>query len=205
MTAVDYTDLTFHHWGAEQSAQDIIAFIPEDISCVSKVRDFVEAKCKDIDMPEDYTFELALISDELVANAIVASHEFGSSEFIIFRWIIRPEYCSISVLDYGGGFNLPDVNKDIPEGENLTEFLASVQKYRETTSVEVPHKGKIVQHMRFGRGLRIVTGLVDDFRMLFHDNVGNLSPQKTEITSGTIVAVRYNLVNRKPKEAFIEP
>ena len=45
MTVVDYTNLTFHHWGAEQSAEDIIAFIPEDISCVSKVRDFVEAKC----------------------------------------------------------------------------------------------------------------------------------------------------------------
>lgn len=204
MQAVDYTKLSFHDWSTDGVNQDFVAFIPEDISCVSRVRDFVERKSKELDLKEDFIFELALISDELIANAIVASHEFGSNEYIVFRWVIRKDYCSMSIMDYGGGFNLPDVNKDIPEGENLTEFLASVQRYRDTTSVSVPHKGKIVQHMRFGRGLRIVTGLVDDFRMIFHQKDGDLSKRKTDDTLGTIIAIRYDFLNRKPREGFIE-
>ena len=133
-----------------------------------------------------------MISDELVANAVVATSLKELSEIVVFRWKHHKDNFGISVLDYGGGLDLPRVYKEIPVGDTLEEFINELKVYKDKSSVKVRNHGKIIEHARFGRGLRIVNGLVDSLGIKFHAEGGTISKTISKETIGTIISVIYN-------------
>lgn len=179
------------------SHKEGVCFIPQDLGAVTMVRDYITALCENLVIPEEQTFEISLLSDELVSNAIIASFEKNPAEYVVMRWKITPELASLSVLDYGGGFHLPQIAREIPQGDNLKEFLENLHAYRKSTTTKVPNRGQMIEHMGFGRGLRIVTGLADSVIILFHNIEGKVRKRVEPTTLGTVFTVRYNIANRE--------
>ncbi len=200
----DYRDVYFFEWshscdsyGVPDGSKEGVCFVPADLAAVSIVREYFENKSERLGLGDVQSFELTLICDELISNGIIATYEKGCSEHIVLRYKISSGYAIISVMDYGGGFNLPQVQQELPEGETLSDFLESLKRYRSQVSSKVPVGGQIVEYNRFGRGLRIVTGLADAIMILFHNKEGKLTHNMDEGTLGTVISVRYNLKNRK--------
>jgi putative hemolysin len=68
---------------------------------------------------------MALVADELVANAILASYAKNGSENIVLKWSMKDNIFMLSVLDYGGGFKIADVFEEIPRGEGIHPIFLS--------------------------------------------------------------------------------
>lgn len=168
-----------------------ICFIPADLSCVTKVRDYIDEKSRQANLSDQSCFEIALIGDELVANAILASYSKFASEYIVLRWKLRPDKMVISVLDYGGGFNMGKVFKEIPRGSDIGSFVDSLREYRKSRTTKVPISGKVTEYTRFGRGLRIIAGLASQIWIEFHNAEGKIYTDPSADTIGTIITVEY--------------
>ena len=137
-----------------------VCFIPADLSAVAHVRNYVESVAKTFALSEQSVFELSLVADELVANAILASYAKNGAENIVLKWTMKDNIFTLSVLDYGGGFKISEVFREIPRGKDLASFLRSLKEYREARKAVIPLNGLFIEHLRFGRGLRIISNLV---------------------------------------------
>ncbi len=168
-----------------------VCFIPADLSAVAHVRGYIESVANMFDLSEQSIFELALVADELVANAILASYARNGAENIVLKWTMQNGVFSISVLDYGGGFKLSDVFDEIPKGEDLASFLRSLKEYREARKAMIPLNGSLIEHLRFGRGLRIISNLVRKLDIAFHESDGSTAKSPGQRTVGSIVTVEY--------------
>ncbi|MCB1201105.1 MAG: ATP-binding protein [Leptospiraceae bacterium] len=205
-TTTDYRDVFFFEWpGSDESSfiqtsridshgrEEGICFIPCDLAAVSMVRDFIERKCVARKLKEEQAFEISLIADELVSNGIAATYEKDGSESIMLRYRISDDHVIISVLDYGGGFSLPEVQNRVPDGESLEDFMESLRVYRGSTKLKIPFQGKLTEHQKFGRGLQIVTGISDAVVIMLHTKDGKLTRNHAEDTLGAVVSVRYDI------------
>lgn len=168
-----------------------VCFIPADLSAVAHVRNYVESVAKAFDLSEQSVFELSLVADELVANAILASYAKNGAENIVLKWTMKDNIFTLSVLDYGGGFRISDVFQELPRGEDLASFLRSLKEYREARKAVIPLNGALIEHLRFGRGLRIISNLVRKLDIEFHDVDGSTGTTPSSNTVGSIVTVEY--------------
>lgn len=197
----EYEKIHFYEWSSRgKFGEEGICFLPVDLGSVNSVREHLEAKALNLHLSEEETYEICLICDELLSNAIIATYNRGISEHVVLRYKFLENYAIISVLDYGGGFDLGKVEKELPDGENLNEFIDSLRKYRGDSVRKVKIYGREVEHPRFGRGLRIVSGLAQSIILLFHNNEGKLSHRLDENTIGTLISVRYDF----PKNRTLE-
>ncbi|MFO1470843.1 MAG: ATP-binding protein [Turneriella sp.] len=168
-----------------------VCFIPADLSAVAHVRNYVESVAKTFELSEQSVFELSLVADELVANAILASYAKNGAENIVLKWTMKDNIFTLSVLDYGGGFKISEVFREIPRGEDLASFLRSLKEYREARKAVIPLNGSLIEHLRFGRGLRIISNLVRKLDIEFHDLDGTTGTSPSSNTVGSIVTVEY--------------
>lgn len=168
-----------------------VCFIPADLSAVAHVRNYVESVAKTFSLSEQSVFELSLVADELVANAILASYAKNGAENIVLKWTMKDNVFTLSVLDYGGGFKISEVFREIPRGEDLASFLRSLKEYREARKAVIPLNGSLIEHLRFGRGLRIISNLVRKLDIEFHDVDGTTGTSPSSSTVGSIVTVEY--------------
>jgi anti-sigma regulatory factor (Ser/Thr protein kinase) len=175
----------------EAPVQKGVCFIPADLSAVAHVRSYIENVAKAFSLSEQSIFELALVADELVANAILASYARNGNENIVLKWTMKDNVFTLSVLDYGGGFNIADVFEEIPRGADLASFLRSLKEYREARKAVIPLNGALIEHVRFGRGLRIISNLVRKLEIEFHDADGSTVRELTANTVGSIITVEY--------------
>jgi anti-sigma regulatory factor (Ser/Thr protein kinase) len=158
---------------------------------VAHVRQYIEKVATTFKLSEQSIFELALVADELVANAILASYAKNGNENIVLKWSMKDNIFTLSVLDYGGGFKISDVFEEIPRGEDLASFLRSLKEYREARKAVIPLNGALIEHLRFGRGLRIISNLVRKLEIEFHDEDGTTWDAPSNSTVGSIVSVEY--------------
>ena len=168
-----------------------VCFIPADLSAVAHVRLYIESVAKAFELSEQSIFELSLVADELVANAILASYAKTGAENMVLKWTMRENIFTLSVLDYGGGFRIAEVFEEIPRGEDLASFLRSLKEYREARKAVIPLNGALIEHLRFGRGLRIISNLVRKLDIEFHDADGSTAHAPSSTTVGSIVTVEY--------------
>ncbi|MBS0616554.1 MAG: ATP-binding protein [Spirochaetes bacterium] len=168
-----------------------VCFIPADLSAVAHVRSYIERIAESLHLSEQSTFELSLVADELVTNAILASFAKNGLENIVLKWSVHNSVVSLTVLDYGGGFKISDVFEEIPRGNDLSSFLRSLKEYREARKAMIPLNGNLVEHLRFGRGLRIISNLVRRLDIEFHDVDGTKVNAPSKTTVGSIVTVDY--------------
>lgn len=168
-----------------------VCFIPADLSAVAHVRNYIESVAKTFGLSEQSVFELSLVADELVANAILASYAKNGAENIVLKWAMKDNIFTLSVLDYGGGFKISEVFRELPRGEDLASFLRSLKEYREARKAVIPLNGSLIEHLRFGRGLRIISNLVRKLDIEFHDLDGSTGHSPSESTVGSIVTVEY--------------
>lgn len=175
----------------EAPVQKGVCFIPADLSAVAHVRGYIENIAHSFKLSEQSIFELALVADELVANAILASYAKHGNENIVLKWTMKDYVFTLSVLDYGGGFKIAEVFEEIPRGKDLASFLRSLKEYREARRAVIPLNGNLVEHFRFGRGLRIISNLVRRLDIEFHDSNGATTTEPDDKTVGSIVTVEY--------------
>lgn len=185
------TEILFCNWPGKARYEKGVCFIPADLSAVAHVRGYIETVAQMFGLSEQSVFELALVADELVANAILASYARNGAENIVLKWTMRDNIFSLSVLDYGGGFKLSDVFDEIPKGEDLASFLRSLKEYREARKAMIPLNGSLIEHLRFGRGLRIISNLVRKLDIEFHESDGSTGRVPGSRTVGSIVTVEY--------------
>lgn len=177
--------------GQKPQYQKGVCFIPADLSAVAHVRIYIESVAKTFGLSEQSVFELSLVADELVANAILASYAKNGAENIVLKWTMKENIFTLSVLDYGGGFKISEVFREIPRGEDLASFLRSLKEYREARKAVIPLNGSLIEHLRFGRGLRIISNLVRKLDTEFHDADGSTGTSPSETTMGSIVTIEY--------------
>lgn len=168
-----------------------ICFIPADLSAVAHVRSYIGQVANTFSLSEQSIFELTLVADELVANAILASYARSGHENVVLKWTMRDNVFTLSVLDYGGGFKIAEVFDEIPRGSDLASFLRSLKEYREARRAVIPLKGSLVEHLRFGRGLRIISNLVRRLDIEFHDADGFMAHAPMMNTVGSFITVEY--------------
>jgi anti-sigma regulatory factor (Ser/Thr protein kinase) len=191
-------EILFCDWALPESQrsnnlqfQKGVCFIPADLSAVAHVRNYIESVAKTFSLSEQSVFELSLVADELVANAILASYAKNGAENIVLKWTMKDNIFTLSVLDYGGGFKISEVFREIPRGEDLASFLRSLKEYREARKAVIPLNGSLIEHLRFGRGLRIISNLVRKLDIEFHDVDGTTGTSPSSSTVGSIVTVEY--------------
>ncbi|HNL11376.1 MAG TPA: ATP-binding protein, partial [Turneriella sp.] len=175
----------------EAPVQKGVCFIPADLSAVAHVRSYIEHVANTFSLSEQSIFELALVADELVANAILASYAKNGNENIVLKWTMKDNIFTLSVLDYGGGFKITEVFDEIPRGSDLASFLRSLKEYREARRAVIPLNGALIEHVRFGRGLRIISNLVRKLDIEFHDADGSTVHEPTANTVGSIITIEY--------------
>ncbi|MFO1480650.1 MAG: ATP-binding protein [Turneriella sp.] len=175
----------------EAPVQKGVCFIPADLSAVAHVRSYIEHVANTFSLSEQSIFELALVADELVANAILASYAKNGNENIVLKWTMKDNIFTLSVLDYGGGFKITEVFDEIPRGSDLASFLRSLKEYREARRAFIPLNGALIEHVRFGRGLRIISNLVRKLDIEFHDADGSTVHEPTANTVGSIITIEY--------------
>lgn len=168
-----------------------VCFVPADLSAVAHVRGYIENIAHSFNLSEQSIFELTLVTDELVANAILASYAKHGNENIVLKWTMKDLVFTLSVLDYGGGFKIAEVFEEIPRGADLASFLRSLKEYREARRAVIPLNGTLVEHFRFGRGLRIISNLVLRLEIEFHDIDGSMTTEPNDKTVGSIITVEY--------------
>lgn len=185
------TEIMFCNWSGTSGVEKGVCFIPADLSAVAHVRQYIETVAANFRLSEQSIFELALVADELVANAILASYAKNGNEHIVLKWSMKNNIFTLSVLDYGGGFKIADVFEEIPRGEDLASFLRSLKEYREARKAVIPLNGALIEHLRFGRGLRIISNLVRKLDIEFHEEDGTTGDVPSRSTVGSIVSVEY--------------
>ena len=79
----DKTDILFCNWPGQARYEKGVCFIPADLSAVAHVRGYIESITQMFGLSEQSVFELALVADELVANAILASFARNGAENIV--------------------------------------------------------------------------------------------------------------------------
>lgn len=168
-----------------------VCIVPSDLSTVQHVRTYIEKVTSTFSLSEQSIFELTLVADELVANAILASYAKTGAESILLKWSMENHIFTLTVLDYGGGFKLNDVFDELPQGHDLSTFLRSLKEYREARKATIPLNGELIEHLRFGRGLRIISNLVNKFEIGFHDSKGLYAKELTPNTLGSIITIEY--------------
>lgn len=168
-----------------------ICFVPSDLSSVAHVRSHLEKIANQFALSEQSIFELALVADELVTNAILANFAKGHEESILLKWSVKDFIFTLTVLDYGGGFKIGQVFHEIPRGGDLASFLRSLKEYRDSRKAMIPLNGKLIEHTRFGRGLRIISHLVQHLDIIFHDYHGGMEQTPNEKTIGSIITIEY--------------
>ena len=184
-------EIVFCNWPGKERSDRGICFVPADLSAVAKVREYIEKVAAEFHLSEQNIFELALVADELVANAILASYARTGAENIVLKWAFKDHLFTITVLDYGGGFKIDEVFEEVPRGTDLPSFLKSLKEYRNARKVEVPLNGKLIDHLRFGRGLRIISNLVSKLEIEFHNEDGRMVSEPDNKTVGSIITVQY--------------
>jgi anti-sigma regulatory factor (Ser/Thr protein kinase) len=184
-------EILFCNWPGLQCFEKGVCFIPADLSAVAHVRGYIESVAHTFHLSEQSVFELSLVADELVANAILASYAKNGAENIVLKWTMRDNIFTLGVLDYGGGFRISEVFEEIPRGNDLATFLRSLKEYREARKAVIPLNGALIEHLRFGRGLRIISNLVRRLNIEFHDADGSTAATPSDTTVGSIVTVEY--------------
>ena len=100
-----------------------IFFIPTNLDYLTLVRDYIEKKLKQLNLKENEIFDLTLIIEELLANAIISTKKSRDLESILLKWSKEGQSFFLKILDYGGGLDINKVIKERPQGNNLDTFL----------------------------------------------------------------------------------
>lgn len=187
-----YIEPSFYNWIDREGDFSTLVFIPLDLAAVPSLRQTILDMGKKSGLDEEQNFHIALISDELATNAIVATYSSAYADYIMLQITFKPEMVVLMIYDYGGGFSREEVEAKVPEGDNLQDFVESLNHYRESSQPAfVPLRGEIIEHNRFGRGLRIVAGLAEEVNVSFHNEKNELSRSLNSNTVGTIIEVIY--------------
>ena len=159
------------------SPSEGVCFVAIDLAGAAAIRDYIECKCKSLSLSDQAVFEISLIADELVSNAIVATYNQGKKDDVIFRWKIDDTVIKLSVFDVGGG--ITDLKKMMERKK--------VQSY----SITMPNAGRAMNYTKSGTGLRIVDSLSKEMDVSYYNDRGEASKVYDSEVLGTIITVSY--------------
>ena len=194
--AEEYKNNICYSWSkpsGDQNLHEGICFLENDLSGATAVRNHLEKKCSSLAIPERAAFEITLICDELVSNAIVVTHEMFNFSNVLFRWRLNNSTFCFCIIDHGGGFDIPRAMSLVPKANSFTDFIEQLKEYRKNSTVKIKNHGRDVEHTRFGRGLKIVKGLVASLKVTYHDSDGKTRDSLSENVVGSIITATYNI------------
>ena len=178
-----------HFSCTQEKGCEYIAIIPPDLGLLPTIFDKIEHCFEKKKISSDDKFQIQIISEELIANALLATAEKKKKSFITVHILLAKKQATIIVMDSGGGIKTDEVKKLRETGKDSIIFLDSLKQGEKST--EINKYGRNHLHKRFGKGLSIVGKLTDVLEVLFHDGNGNFSPRPQEQTVGTVFLARY--------------
>jgi len=152
---------------------------------------------------EDEAQEIVVAVDEAVTNAILETikasgdvdDDFSTelraeilknTKSIAIRWIITPDDFHATVIDRGGGLDLEQINKEIPQVQD-ENYLEQVKNYEDNGNIIVRFNGKNIRLKRLGAGLKIMQKFLDAVIIDLIDSKSILSETVSKNTVGTIL------------------
>lgn len=164
--------------------------IPSDLQELDDFRFFFGNLCKKLSLSEKQRFEIILIADELVSNALLESKKKNQQEDILFYYKINEGSClCMNIMDFCGGFD-PDILKE-KTSPNVHAYLKEALRYQKKKNQINFNNGKAKVFRRLGKGLQLVQHFSSTFQILFHNSLGEISSQQTADTSGSIIKISY--------------
>ncbi len=182
-----------YDWAPEPDVREYFAILPIDFFAVSAVHNYLEENSEQFTITPMDSIQLHLLCDELISNALLATQEkaFCKHYYILVRVRLEKLKATIIVFDYGGGIDLAEVAREIPQGANKEEYMKKLDIYRHKTALHASVDGKKFKHKRFGKGLKIICDLSDILDINFHNDQGVITPILDEDTVGTVISAVY--------------
>ena len=167
-----------------REGKSLLVFLDPSLEELPSLRKEVLSFLKKNSYEEESSYlEILLIIEELLSNAILATMGRRSKEKVVLKLSLYPDEVRIYTMDYGGGFDIEEVFKKIPDGKSIDSFL----NYSSWDKDLVPFSA--------GRGLLLVRELSSSMEIFFHSGNGEISPQYSPYKDiqGSIFVVRYSL------------
>lgn len=117
--------------------------IPSSLEQIEAVEELAESAADQMGFSEDERDSLAIAVTEAVNNAILHGNGQDASKKVRIKFLFQESRLTVHIKDEGGGFN-PDQVRDPLAPENLLK--------------------------ESGRGIFILSSLMDDVRYEFHDD-----------------------------------
>ncbi|MDZ4725499.1 MAG: ATP-binding protein [Leptospira sp.] len=174
-------------------------FLPPDMASVKVFRQELRRTLTENFFPVANIMQIELAADEALTNSVAANVCSCSDETIICRWRIEGSKFTLYVLDYGSGLRNENPVED-PDPELiktnsslcLSTFIENIKNHQIRKPAALPYNGNDQKHKNMGKGLKIISAMMDSVKVLFHgEGMVGEAPQGFKVM-GSILALEYD-------------
>jgi hypothetical protein len=174
-------------------------FLPPDMSSVKVFRKELRRTLLEYNFPNPNIMQIELAADEALTNSVAANVCNCSDETIICRWRINGSKFTLFVLDYGSGLHNEDPIQEIDRNLLKTNsslcfatFIDNIRNHQGKKPEVLPYNGNKHKHKNMGKGLKIISAMMDSVKVLFHgEGMVGEAPQGFKVM-GSILALEYD-------------
>jgi hypothetical protein len=149
--------------------------------------------------PNSNIMQIELAADEALTNSVAANVCNCSDETIICRWRINGSKFTLYVLDYGSGLHnenpIEETDKTLLKTNSslcLATFIDNIKNHQGKKLEALPYNGNSQRHKNMGKGLKIISAMMDSVKVLFHgEGMVGEAPQGFKVM-GSILALEYD-------------
>ncbi|RME88774.1 MAG: hypothetical protein D6767_09585 [Candidatus Hydrogenedentota bacterium] len=185
MTLINVGKNTVYCWRDSENTWNEVSCLPLTLSSLREARLRIRKACNQNNLDEVSAYEIELLAEELLSNALYATYTKNKEEFVVLRWKLNSSQFMIMILDYGGG---------IPK-ENILSPKENTNLKPQEGCLPDGQKNIIKKFTRAGRGLSIIGGIAEKVDVLYHYPDGEFGCERQDKVAGSVVIARYRVKN----------
>ncbi len=174
-------------------------FLPPDMASVKVFRSELKRTLADNQFPQANIMQIELAADEALTNSVAANVCNHSDETIICRWRIEGSKFILYILDYGSGLHnenpIEETDKNLLKMNSslcLATFINNIRNHQDKKPEALPYNGSHQKHKNMGKGLKIISAMMDSVKVLFHgEGMVGEAPQGFKVM-GSILTLEYD-------------
>ncbi len=174
-------------------------FLPPDMASVKVFRSELRKTLAENQFPNSNIMQIELAADEALTNSVAANVCNCSDETIICRWRINGSKFILYILDYGSGLHnedpIAETDKNLLKSNSslcFTTFIDNIRNYQGKKPDAMPYNGNQQKHKNMGKGLKIISAMMDSVKVLFHgEGMVDEAPQGFKVM-GSILTLEYD-------------
>ncbi len=161
---------------------------------LSKVIDRLSRDLENAGVNKYEANDILVCLDEGLTNAVLETMKHTrkikrnsyNDRSIVVRWEIRPNAFFATIVDHGGGFNIRNISKALPEARQK-DYMRQIEAYQQSKEIKFKADGRNKNIKRFGAGLKIMTSLMDVIMVDLINTKKDLFKESSDDVSGTIL------------------